>query len=85
MAYMTTYTIKGLYLGKFGEEKNPTYFGTLRDCMRYVDNNSCHFTHYGEDIEICVGDTVVAIQRWIKRTDEVGDYWEAQEWEMVGR
>ena len=84
---MTTYTIKGLYVGcrRLGEEREVTYFGTLKDCMRYVDNNSHRFTHYGEDVKICVGDTVVAIQRWVKGIDEAGEYWEAQDWERVGK
>ena len=77
---MNTYTIKGLYVGKVGEEFNPTYFGRLMDCIRYVDNN--HFTHYGEDVKICIGDYVVAIQKWTKKFDEVGEYFEAEPWQV---
>lgn len=78
---MKVYTIKGLYLGS--GKQNPTYFGTLKDCIRYANNNSQQFTFYGEDVKICVGDTVVAIQKWNKKQDEIGDYWEAEEWQIL--
>ena len=83
MNTLNVYTIKGLYVGRVGEEFNPTYFGTLKDCMRYIDNN--HFTHYGEDVIICLGDTPVAIQKWNKKFDDLGEYYEAEEWKKVGR
>ena len=77
---MTTYTIKGLYIGKYGEEKNPTYYGTLQGAIEYATN--CGFTHKGEDVKVCIGDYVVAIQKWNKKKDEIGDYYEPENWKV---
>lgn len=77
---MTTYTIKGLYIGRIGEEKNPTYFGTLQGAISYAE--SSNFTYYGEDIKICIGDYVVAIQKAIKKVDEIGEYTEHENWKV---
>lgn len=71
---MKQFVIKGVYL----KGKNPTYYGTLDGCIEYVNNEN--FTFYGEDIEIYDGDYIVAIQKWIKKVDSVGEYWESQEW-----
>ena len=79
---MTVYTIKGLYIGKYGEEKNPTYFGTLGDAVRYA-SNTYNFTHKGEDVVICEGETPKAIQKWVKKVDEIGEYYEPLEWEVL--
>lgn len=77
---MTVYTIKGLYIGRYGEEKNPTYYGTLRDAIKYANNSQ--FTSHGEDIKICIGDYVVAIQKAIKKVDEIGEYIERENWKV---
>lgn len=76
---METYTIKGLYLNN---GKNPTYYGTLEGAMRYA-NGTHNFIHRGENIEICIGDTIKARQVWEKKTDELGDYWEPHQWLRV--
>lgn len=80
---MEVYTIKGLYYGKIGEEKNPTYYGTLQNAIRYANNS--HFIHYGEDVKICVGNCVVAIQKWNKKVDEIGEYYEAEDWKIINQ
>lgn len=76
---MTTFTIKGLYVG----EKEVTYYGTLQGAMKYADTSN--FIHYGEDLKICVGETVMAIQKWNKKVDEAGEYYEPEEWKIVKR
>lgn len=65
-----TYTLKGLYVGKHGEEKNPTYYGTLDGAIQYASNS--FFTHHGEDVIICIGEEDFAIQRWFEVNDETG-------------
>ena len=77
---MTTFTIKGLYIGRYEERKNPTYYGTLKGAMKYADTSN--FIHYGEDIKVCVGETVMAIQKWNKKVDDVGEYYEPEKWEI---
>lgn len=70
------YTIKGLYVGKYGEEKNPTYYGSLDGAIKYASNST--FTHYGEDVVICIGDEDFAIQRWFEIEDEGGKGYESE-------
>ena len=77
---MKVYTIKGLYVGPYKNEKNPTYFGTLEGAIKYADNSN--FTYYGEDIKICIDDYVVAIQKAVKKVDEAGEYIERQKWQV---
>lgn len=76
---MTVYKIKGLYLNG----GNPTYYGTLKDAIKYVDNRGHMFIHRGEDVVICEGETPKAIQKWIKKVDEFGEYYEPLEWEVL--
>lgn len=78
---MTVYTIKGLSLNRDGV--NPTYYGNLKDAIKYVNNHSHEFIQYQSNIIICEGETPKAIQKWIKKIDEVGEYYEPLEWEVV--
>lgn len=71
-----TYTLKGLYVGKYGEEKNPTYYGTLDGAIQYASNSM--FTHHGEDVIICIGEEDFAIQRWFEVNDETGKGYETE-------
>lgn len=78
---MTTFTIKGLYLNS--ERKNPTYFGTLRDCINYVDRTKHYWLHFGDDnIEICVDDYVLAIKECVRLKDDLGEYFEFKDWRI---
>lgn len=76
------YTIKGLYIGRYGEEKNPTYAGTLENAMHYADQ-SHNFSSYGEDIRICLGDEVMAVKRKIAKIDEIGYCHESEPWRIL--
>lgn len=72
------FTIKGLYLNF--ERKNPTYYGSLKGCINYVNNNQHDFLHFGEDIQICLGDEVLATQKCITQYDEIGEYCIFEDW-----
>ena len=80
---MKTFTIKGLYLN-FKERKNPTYFGTLNDCINYVNTNQDNFIHFeDDDIKICVGNCVYAILKCVKKCDSAGEYFEFEDWKII--
>ncbi len=75
---LSVYTIKGVYLPN-GD--NPTWrLGGVDGAINYVERNFRSLTHYGENIEIYEGKTLVAVQNWIEDSD--GEY-KPSEWVKI--
>ena len=79
---MRLFVIKGLYYGKQGQEQNPTYYGKLEDCLKYVDNNFYHWAYKGENINVYTSNIKVATKSLVDKGD-INDCYKDVGWEMT--